>query len=101
MNHDEYSQLVKASEVFQKLDENFQKEILKAHGSDKDRYIKIFQTERNGITAAQKEFIHTTNSVVHALEKDMQKTKQTFMKSAEAHTKEDEEEQAEALLDSM
>lgn len=101
MNHDEYVQLVKASEVFQKLDGDFQKEILKAEGPDRERYIQIFQTEQSGIAAAQKEFIETTSKVITTLEKDMKKEKKKFLKSAEAEVVEDESEQAEALLDSM
>lgn len=101
MNYDEYVQLVKASEVFQKLNEDFRKEILKAAGSEKDRYIKIFQTERNGIIAAQKDFIQSTHTIVDTLENEMKKTKKTFLKSVEAHSKDTENNQAEALLDSM
>lgn len=101
MNHDEYVQLVKASEVFQKLDEDFQQEILKAEGEEKDRFIQIFKTERDGIAAAQKEFIENTEQIVDTLEQDLQKEKRDFLKVAESDLRKSEAAGAEELLDSL
>lgn len=101
MTHDEYVQLVNASEVFQKLEEDFQQEILKAEGAEQERYIQIFQTERDGIAAAQKEFIESTEKIVDTLEQDLQKEKRDFLKVAESDLRKSEEQGAEKLLDSL
>lgn len=101
MNRDEYTQLVQASEVFKKLDKDFQKEILKAEGSEKEQYIAIFTTEQKGIVSAQKELIENTTDLVEGLENDVQKAKKGFLKSAKASVEKAEEEKAELLLNSL
>lgn len=101
MNHDEYIQLVKGSEVFRNLSEDLQNEILKAEGADKDRYIKIFFTERNGILAARKELIETVHMVTEDFGKKAKKLKKEYVKGAETRQQESDVEGAEALLDSI
>lgn len=101
MTDDEYTQLVKASEAFASLSDDLQSHILKAQGKDREQYVQVFMTERNGIAAAQAEMAAKNAEVVKNFEAAAKSAKRDFFKSSEAHERKAEAKKAEHLLDSI
>lgn len=101
MHPDDYTQLVKSSEVFRSLDKDFQKVILSARGDEQKRYAQIFITEKNGIMAAKKELLDRNNEVIAEMDAHIKKTKKEYLQGSEKRQRAGDEKKAEKLINSI
>ena len=101
MTREEYLQLVQESEAFKEMDSELQQKILTAEGADMAKYAEIFTDERALIYSAKKELLESNEEVLRNLVADMKKFTRDYLKTTESLDHKNDEQGADALLNSI
>lgn len=98
MTREEYQQLVKSAVSFQEMSAEIQARILAAEGEEMDKYIQMFEEEKELMAKAYQSFQQETDKIVVDYKVGVQKEKRDKLAAAESGTHDREISKAEDLL---
>jgi len=101
MTREEYLQLVQRSEAFKAMDQALQQKMLKAEGSEMEKFAAVLQDERKLIYSAKKEMVDRNEQALKDMGTDMKKFEKDYLKTNEMNEKKNDDKNAEDLLKSM
>jgi hypothetical protein len=98
MSDSAYQALLSQSPAFQGMDRDDQQRISSASATERERYIKIFEEEKQMLEEANKSFLKKNDEIIMGFKVTVKKDKQTRLKQAEEKAEAADEGIAEKLL---
>ena len=101
MTQEEYEKLINSSEVFKSLDPATQKAVLTAEGVNRKHYERIFTEEKEAVMAAKREVIERNAEITKEFTDGVKKDRKEYFVESEKSERENEEKEAEDLLNNI